>query len=105
MTPDERSNEDLVTDLLCERIRELESQLGAERRQKNEVLGRLEKVTAAKHSLETRVALLEADLGRARQVSPVESREVKLAGFDVRPAINPLPAMPRGLSDHFLGIP
>jgi hypothetical protein len=77
MTPDERSNEDLITDVLCDRIRDLEDQLGAERRLKSEVLGRLERVTQDKHGLETRVALLEADLKRARHVSPVESREIR----------------------------
>jgi hypothetical protein len=77
MTPDERSNEDMLMDMACDRIRELEAQLGNERRLKNEVLGRLEKVVQEKHGLETRVALLEADLKRARHVSPVESREVK----------------------------
>lgn len=77
MTADERSNEDLISDLLCERIRELESELGKERRLKAEVIARYDKVTADKHSLETRVALLEADLKRARQVSPTTSIEVR----------------------------
>lgn len=101
MTPDERSNEDLITDILCERIRDLEDQIGAERRLKNEVLGRLERVTAEKHSLETRVALLEADLKRARRVSPVESREVKVVGFEAGLAMPEIhPTFPA--SDYFV---
>lgn len=77
MTADERSNEDLITDVLCERIRELEAQLGRERRLKAEITGHYERLTAEKHSLETRVALLEADLKRARHISPTPSFEAR----------------------------
>lgn len=37
---DERSNEDLITDVLCDRIRELECELEHERQQKHEALQR-----------------------------------------------------------------
>lgn len=68
MTLDDLSDEDLTQRLLIQEIRRLDDDVRKERRARNEILARYEQTVTDKRQLETRVALLEAELKRARVV-------------------------------------
>ncbi len=83
MTLDENSDEDMAITLAFKEIRRLRDDLRKERLTKHEVLGRYEKVVFEKQSLETRVALAEAELKQLKHVKPklVGSHESSFLGI------------------------
>lgn len=94
MSISELSDDDLVVMLLAQEVRRLDRDLILERRTKNEIVARYERVVSEKQSLETRVALLEADLKRLKWVQRKNSE----------PACTPCPPIGSHESS-FLGIP
>lgn len=70
MSLHEQSDGDIITGLLVEEIRRLDDDARKERMLKSEVIARYERAVTDKRELETRVAMLEAELKRERTPKP-----------------------------------
>jgi hypothetical protein len=85
MSFQELSDDDLIVMLLAQEVRRLDRDLILERRTKNEIVARYEKVVFEKQSLETRVALLEAENKNLKRKAIPDS-PCKLCGGTIGPA-------------------
>ena len=71
MTPDERTTDEIVTELLAEKIRQLEAEIATERRLKSEILARYETVCREKQRLAEELQTFRAELAKERARKPV----------------------------------
>lgn len=120
MSLQDLSDDDIVTSLLVGEIRRLDQALRNETKAKFEVVARYEKATTDKRELETRVALLEADLARLKAAKPDVTRARQIGPVHIGSPVEPksklaelmeksAPEINESLgftgTDYFVGIP
>ncbi len=90
MTLSDLSDEDVLTMLLLKEIRRLDDNWALERRQKGEILHRYEKTVAEKQTLETKLALAEAEVARLRVTAKTWRNGGPIEGYTGTVNLNPV---------------